>query len=279
MLNGFLARARQGLAALLAVSLVGASAGAAEERAAEAPASSSVVEALAAGAPSRAVSIAEALADRGLTGAALAYHRGLAYARRIGTSEEAPGDAGQAIAGFLEARTLAPSAEVEARIEVALRAVRSQLARRRSSSGEAPAVEPSPGLLRSTLLALPTRAWLVLAALLAVLSSATALAAWRGAGEARASRSFGAAVAGALALVFSWACARAESVRFEESLAVVVTARAPLLEAATGALTGDDALPEGLAVRVRRDSGATLRLVDRPERAIERTQLRLVSAP
>ena len=248
----------------------------AEERPGDGVRASAVVEALEAGAPSRAIAVAEALADRGLTGASLAYHRGLAYARRIGTSEEAPGDAGQAIAACLEARALGPSADADARIEVALRAVRSQLARRRSSSGEAPAVEASPGLLRSTLLALSTRAWLVLAATLAVLSSATALAAWRGAGEARASRSFGAAIAGALALFFSWACARAESVRFEESLAVVVTARAPLLEVSTLALTGDDALPEGLAVRVRRDPGATLRLVDRPERAIERTQLRLV---
>ncbi len=261
------------------VVLLAAAPARAEEGTGDGVRASAVVEALEAGAPSRAVAVAETLADRGFGGGVLAYHRGLAYARRVGTPEEAPGDGGQAIAAFLEARASGTTADLEARTELGLRAVRSQLARKRSAAGEVPAVEASPGLVRSTLLALPATGWLAIAGLFAAVSSLLALVAWRSAGEVRGSRVLGATLVGALAVSVSWAGAQSDGLRQHEATAVVVASRAPLLEAATGALAGDEALPEGIAVRVLRGDGATLRLVDRPERAIERTQLRLVSAP
>ena len=238
-----------------------------------------VAKALETAAPAKAIALAEALADRGAQSPELAYHRGLAYAQRVATPEEASGDAGQAIAGFLEAEALGAAGDVVARAEAGLLAVRSHLARKRSSAGFAPAVEPSPGLVRATLLAVPVSGWLAIAALLGVSSVALAVAAWRAEREHRAARMAAAGLLTALTGVFSLASASAEAVRRDEAIAVVIAPQAPLVESGTGALASDEALPEGLAVRVRAGDGSTLTLADRPDRAVRRDQVRVVAAP
>jgi hypothetical protein len=65
-------------------------------------------------------------------------------------------------------------------------------------------------------------------------------------------------------------------VRRDEATAVVTAAQAPLLETGTGALTADEPLPEGLAMRVRTDGASALTLADRPDRAVRRDQVRLL---
>jgi hypothetical protein len=238
-----------------------------------------VAKALEAAAPAKAIALAEALADRGAQSPELAYHRGLAYAQRVATPEEASGDAGQAIAGFLEAEALGAAGDVAARAEAGLLAVRSHLARKRSSAGLASAVEPSPGLVRATLLAVPVSGWLAIATLLGFASAAVAIASWRAEREHRAGRVAAAGILIALTGVFSLASAGAEAVRRDEAIAVVIAPQAPLLEAGTGALASDEALPEGLAVRVRAGDGSTLTLADRLDRALRRDQVRVVAAP
>jgi hypothetical protein len=266
--------------AVVVVVVVGASSPARAEGVTEPdPTGAAVLQALEAAAPARAIALAEALADRGAQSPELAYHRGLAYAQRVATPEEASGDAGQAIAGFLEAQALGAAGDVGARAEAGLLAVRSHLARRRSSAGLAPAVEPSPGLVRATLLAVPVAGWGAVAALFALASVAVAIAAWRAERDHRAGRVAAASILIALTGVFSLASSAAEAVRRDEALAVVVAVQAPLLEAGTGALASDEALPEGLAVRVRASDGSTLTLADRSNRALRRDQVRVVAAP
>ena len=45
------------------------------------------------------------------------------------------------------------------------------------------------------------------------------------------------------------------------------------------ALADDEALPEGIALRIRRSDGDTLPLADEPTRALRRDQVRLVPVP
>jgi hypothetical protein len=133
--------------------------------------------------------------------------------------------------------------------------------------------------VRSTLLAVPTVAWLAAAFAASLVSCALALLAWRAAGETRSSRAAFATLAGVFACAIAVAAHEAHALRRDESLAVVVTARAPLFDSATGALADDDALPEGIALRIRRSDGDTLPLADEPTRALRRDQVRLVPVP
>jgi len=58
---------------------------------------------------------------------------------------------------------------------------------------------------------------------------------------------------------------------------VVVAAQAPLFEAGSGALASDEALPEGMPVRVQAGDGTMLMLVDKPDRALRREHVRVVA--
>jgi hypothetical protein len=133
--------------------------------------------------------------------------------------------------------------------------------------------------VRATLLAVPAGGWLAFATLLALGAVAVAVAAWRAEREARAGRVASAAMLIALTGLFSVASVGADAVRHDEALAVVIASQAPLLDAGTGALASDEALPEGLAVRVRAGDGSTLTLADRPDRALRRDHVRVVTAP
>ena len=247
-------------------------------RADDALSGAAVVHALESGAPARAIAVAEALADRGFVSPELAYHRGLAYATRVGTSDEAPGDGGQALAAFLDAEALGASGDLLARVEAGLKAVRSHLARKRSGAGLAAMVEPSPGLRRAMLLALSVRGWLFLAALGALGSAAAALLAWRSDEASRSTKVAVAMLCGALGLGFSLGGTLSDALRSSEGLMVVVAVQAPLFDASTGALTDDEALGEGLPVRVRAGAGALLVLADRTDRAVKRDQLRALQS-
>ena len=270
-----------------------------------------VSQALREGAPGKALVVAEALADRGYASPELAYHRGLAYAMRVGTSDEIPGDGGQAIAAFRECEALGGRGEVLARSELGLRPVRSHLARKRQAAGLPPALEPSQGLLRALLASLGTRAWLSVAAILGLLSALAAALAWRAAAASRgvhpgrtrpgaelgafsdgerrdgtggsagdlqhvSARLATAAILGALSLAVCGAAWAAEAMRFGEVTVVVVAAQAPLVDGESGVLVDDEPLAEGLALRVFYSDGATLALADRPGRGVLRSHVRVL---
>jgi tetratricopeptide (TPR) repeat protein len=69
-------------------------------------------EALEQGRYGDAVRLFEALADEGMADAALSYNRGLAYAGKLSLLQTEPGDFGQAIAAFEEARALSSSSDL-----------------------------------------------------------------------------------------------------------------------------------------------------------------------
>jgi hypothetical protein len=247
-------------------------------RAEEALSGAMVVHAIEAGAPVKAIAVAEALADRGFVSPALAFHRGLAYATRLGTADEVPGDGGQAMAAFLDAEALGARGDLLARVEAGLKAVRSHLARKRSGAGLAAMVEPSPGLRRAVLLALPVHVWLVLASLAALGSALAALLAWRSDEASRSTKVAVSMLCGALGLGFSLGGTLADGLRSGEALMVVVAPQAPLFDATTGTLTDDEAFGEGLPVRVRAGEGALLVLADRTDRALKRDQVRALQS-
>jgi hypothetical protein len=243
-------------------------------RADEVVSGAAVAQAIEAGAPGKAIALAEALADRGFVSPELAYHRGLAYASRLATADEAPGDGGQAMAAFLDADALGASGDVASRVEAGLKSVRSHLARKRSLGGLSAMVEPSPGLRRAALLALPVTLWLALGGAASLVSALMAMLAWRSERGARSTTVAAAVLCAGLGVAFSLAGYFAQGLRSGEAVMVVVSGQAPLFDASTGALTEDEALGEGLPVRVNVSDSAMLTLADRTDRALRRDQLR-----
>ena len=243
-------------------------------RAEEVVSGAAVAQALEAGAPGKAIALAEALADHGFVSPELAYHRGLAYASRLATADEAPGDGGQAMAAFLDADALGASGDVASRVEAGLKSVRSHLARKRSSGGLSAMVEASPGLRRAALLALPVTLWLAIGGAASLVSALMAMLAWRSERGARSTTVAAAVLCAGLGIAFSLAGYVAQGLRSGEAVMVVISAQAPLFDASTGALTEDDALGEGLPVRVNVSDRALLTLADRTDRALRRDQLR-----
>src|SRR5262245_40019358 len=98
-------------------------------------------EALAGNRPSEAIAKLEALADRGVVDAVVSFDRGLAYAARVRAGAEQAGDLGRAAHGFEEARELTHDTALATDATNALAVVRSEIARRRSRSGESIEIE------------------------------------------------------------------------------------------------------------------------------------------
>jgi len=90
------------------------------------------VAALEAGRVDDAIARLEALADRGVLGAGVAYDRGLAYAARSKSAQAVPGDLGRAAHAFEEAIRRDPR---DTNAVAALDAVRHEIARRNARSG------------------------------------------------------------------------------------------------------------------------------------------------
>jgi hypothetical protein len=119
--------------------------------------------ALASGEVRTAIDDLEALADRGVLDPVSSFDRGLAYAGRVRARAELPGDLGQAVHGFEEARELSSDPEMHREARRALVILREEIARRRSRNGDSPLVDPGLPFGRALVEIADENAWALLA--------------------------------------------------------------------------------------------------------------------
>ncbi len=112
--------------------------------------------------PGEAIDKLELLADRGTLNATTSFDRGRAYAERVRTGHEEPGDLGRAVHGFEEARELSHSGAIYDNATRALEVLRGDIARRRARSGD-PVEMDELSLGRSLVRLLPQDVWAFLA--------------------------------------------------------------------------------------------------------------------
>ncbi|HEY8075651.1 MAG TPA: hypothetical protein VIF62_16110 [Labilithrix sp.] len=227
----------------------------------------SATVALGAGRASEAIAKYESLSDRGVVDPVLSYDRGLAYAERVRASAEQPGDLGRAVHGFEEASTLTHDSALEADATRALAAVRAEIAKRRSRTGESSDLEHGVSLGRSITSLLPENTWAILAALFsAVLTAGLVFRARAEASRARVAGTTTCVLAAGLLAVCAielW-LARDARLHLREGV-VVATSRllddrhvaldgaAPVIEGARVTITDDG--PELTRVRTGRMEG------------------------
>jgi len=204
-----------------------------------------------------AIAELEALADMGHVDAAIAFDRGLAYARRIQQGHEVEGDLGRAVLGFEEARALTTSPEVRAACDAALTQLRSEAAKRRSRGGEPEDVEEGLSLGRSVVHLLPEAAWFWLSVALSLTFTAGLFVRRRANARGEASQ-LGlvlglASLPLCLATTTSALSARAERRELREGIVV----RPGVRPAGPDHIvtSGADTLPEGAKVRILGEDG------------------------
>lgn len=219
------------------------------------------VEALAAERPSEAIAKLEALADRGIVDAVVSFDRGLAYAARVRSGGELPGDLGRAAHGFEETRELTYDSSLSADAESALTMVRSEVARRRARSGDPVEIESGKSIGRSIVGLLPENAWAGIAgAMAAALSIAILVRRRMTLPRARVAATTTGAIAASLLLVsasLAWA-ARDERLYLREG--VVITPNARLLDARHVAIDGVAPIPEGVRARILEENAGFSRI-------------------
>lgn len=92
-------------------------------------------EALQAGRPAEAIAAFEGLADRERVDPSISFNRGLAYAGRVAIDRAEPGDVGQSIAAFEEARALSGDSALRESADATIVALRTVVAKRAARSG------------------------------------------------------------------------------------------------------------------------------------------------
>jgi hypothetical protein len=213
-------------------------------------------EALAAGRPSEAIAKLEALADRGVVDAVVSYNRGLAYAARVRAGAEQAGDLGRAAHAFEEARELTRDASLSKDATSALATVRSEIARRRSRSGESVEIEHGLSLGRAVVDLLPENVWAAAAAFMTVaLSIAIVVRRRQRMSRAKVAATTAGAIAGALLVATSALAWAAREARLHVREGVVIASSARLLDARHLAMDGVAPIPEGLRVRILEEGG------------------------
>jgi hypothetical protein len=207
--------------------------------------------ALAEGRPGDAIADFEALADRGGINAAASYDRGLAYADRVRIGAEQPGDLGRAAHGFAEAIALAGDPLLSKDAAKALTLVRSEVARRRTRTGEPVELDQGVALGRALVELAPENVWAVLAMATSVLLGLGLFA--RGNASDRRQR-VGATVVSAVAAPLLVATAvltlasRSERLHLVEGI-VVASAAHPADDKGV-ALPGASPIPEAVRVEI-----------------------------
>jgi hypothetical protein len=186
------------------------------------------VDALAAGKTAEAIATFEALADRGVVDANMSLDRGLSYAQRVKLGADAPGDLGRAAHGFEEARALAPDPALAAEATRALATLRTEVARRRARTGEAPSLEPGAPIVRSVAHLSSESGWAWLSIAASLLLGVGLFV--RGLGDARRAKIGGAICASIAAPTLVLSCAltltlKDERLNFKEAVVVVPSAR------------------------------------------------------
>ena len=221
-----------------------------------APLFQAATEALASDRPGEAIANLEALGDRGVVDPVVSFNRGLAYAGRVRAGAEQPGDLGRAAHGFEEARDLSRDSALVADANVALGAVRAEVAKRRSRAGDPIEVDGGVSLGRSIVKLLPENAWSTLAGLCAlalavgiVLRARATLPRLKVAGTTTAS------IAGGLLAASALIVHTARDVRHHVRDAVVIAPSAHLLDAQHVAVTSMAPLPEAARIQLLDEGG------------------------
>ncbi len=232
-------------------------------RADEGPAAlfASASKALAEGRAGDAIGALEGLADRGFADPVASYDRGLAYAMRVRIGAEVPGDLGRAAQGFEEARDLSRDARLIEDASRGLAAVRSEVAHRRTRSGEPVEVDPARSLGRAVAGLLSEDTWGLVALAASMALGLGLFVHWLV--GARRPRIAGGITAGVAAPVLAVALAMAlaaRSNRLNLREAVVVTPGARPTDDRGLVVPGGTALPEGARVEVIETRGASSRV-------------------
>jgi hypothetical protein len=208
-------------------------------------------DALAADRPAEGIAKVEALGDRGVIDPVVSYDRGLAYAGRVRAGAEQPGDLGRAAHGFEEARELSHDSALDADATAALAAVRAEVAKRRSRSGDPIELEHGVSLGRSIVKLLPENVWAILAAVCSLaLCAGIVLRARAQVKRLAVAGTTTCAVAGGLLLVTSMLLQNARNLRLHVREAVVIAPSTRLLDDKHVALLSVPALPEGERVEL-----------------------------
>jgi hypothetical protein len=201
--------------------------------------------------PTEAIGKLEALADRGVVDAVVSYNRGLAYAARVRAGGEQVGDLGRAAHGFEEAKELTRDPQLTADATSALATVRSEVARRRSRSGDPVEIEHGFSLGRAIVDLLPENVWAVFAGMMAIiLSFAIIIRRKVDLPRAKVAATTAASIAGAflfITSILSWA---ARDARLHLREGIVVQPNARLLDTKHLAIEGVTPLPEGVRARI-----------------------------
>lgn len=208
------------------------------------------IQAIADERPNDATSAFEILADRGRVDPVASYDRGLAYALRVRTGNESPGDLGKAAHGFEEAIALTDDPALRRDAQRALEQVRTEVGRRRAREGTAVELDVRRPLWRALGQALPEDAWAGLAIAASMLFAVALFFRWRSVGRLRAASNVAAFTLVPIALLAAAATEIARHDRRYLREAVVIAENARLSDARGVTLAGSSPLPEGARVEI-----------------------------
>lgn len=218
--------------------------------------------ALAGDRPVDAIASFEALGDRGVVDPVISFDRGLAYAARVRAGAEQPGDLGRAAHGFEEARELSADPALIRDATSALTAVRAEVARRKSRSGDPVELDTGTSLGRSIVNLLPENAWAILAMIASVaLSIGIVVRARASAHRAKVAGTTTAAIAAGVVVLTAIVVRSARDVRLHLREAVVIVPSVRLLDDKRVANTSVAPIPEGARVELLDDGGDFARVV------------------
>lgn len=212
--------------------------------------------------PADAIANFEALGDRGVVDPVISYDRGLAYAARVRAGADQPGDLGRAAHGFEEARDLSVDPTLVRDATTALTAVRAEIARRKSRSGDPVELDTGVSLGRSIVNLLPENAWAVLASIAALALCIGILVRARAeAHRAKVAGTTTASIAGGVLLLTALLLHSARDARLHLREAVVIAPTVRLLDDKRVALPNVAPIPEGARVQLLDEGGDFARVV------------------
>lgn len=212
-------------------------------------------EALARGEIREAIERYETFADRGGLHPDVSYNRGVAYLARVRGGTDKPGDLGKAAAAFEETLLLRPG---DRGAEIALEAVRAEVARRRARSGASPEVAVSPGALRAFSGLLSENTWAILAAFASLLLS-FGLATRKSHGPMKLASGVTLGVGFFLVSLGGSMAAYCRHLRLDQSMGVVVVEDARVVDERAVPVPGKS-IPEAARVEILEQKGGLLRV-------------------
>jgi hypothetical protein len=222
---------------------------------------SSATKALHEGRAGDAIGALEALADQGVVDPVASYDRGLAYAMRVHIGAGAPGDLGRAAQGFEEARDLSRDGRLVDDASRALTAIRSEVARRRTSAGEPVEVDPARSLGRAVAGLLSEDVWANIGTAAAAFLGLGLFVQWLAkARRARVAGAVGAGVAAPVLLIAIVMTLAARSDRLNLREAVVVAPGVRPTDERGLVVPGATSLPEGARVEIIESRAASSRV-------------------